>query len=168
MKQLFEKIEIHSEADLPKVQTRYFCHHKKAGRIEAQEYFLDYDKDYWMGHIDWYLLPIESLESSKVERVERKSAEEILIKDKILEEYKKGNIVVAGFEGLQTMPLEEIIKQPTDGLLYDLNRNESVILTFIEDPKWVNDYAITQVVRKLKSIIDQASQSQVTDEEIEI
>jgi len=29
------------------------------------------------------------------------------IKDKILEEYKKGNIVVAGFEGLQVMPIKD-------------------------------------------------------------
>lgn len=44
------------------------------------------------------------------------------IKNKILAEYDKGNIVVASFEGLQSMPLDEFIKQPADGLLYDLNR----------------------------------------------
>ncbi len=31
------------------------------------------------------------------------------IKDKVLEEYKKGNIVVAGVDGLQGMPLKEFI-----------------------------------------------------------
>ena len=52
------------------------------------------------------------------------------IKNKILEEYKKGNIVVAGIEGLQGMPIAEFIKQPVDGILYDLNRSEEVVLTF--------------------------------------
>jgi len=77
------------------------------------------------------------------------------IKNKILEEYKKGNIVVAGIEGLQCMPLSEFIKQPADGMLYDLNRNETVVLTFLSDPKWINDYAVAQVIRALKSRIDE-------------
>ena len=77
------------------------------------------------------------------------------IKNKILEEYKKGNIVVAGFEGLQGMPIAEFIKQPADGMLYDLNRNEAVVLSFLPDPKWVNDYAVAQVIRTLKNRIDE-------------
>jgi hypothetical protein len=77
------------------------------------------------------------------------------IKDKILEEYKKGNIVVSGFEGLQIMKLEDIIKQPAEGILYDLNRIESVVLTFLPDPKWVNDYASSQVIRQLKKRIQE-------------
>lgn len=77
------------------------------------------------------------------------------IKDIILEEYKKGNIVTNSIEGLQAMPLEEFIKQPADGILYDLNRNETVILTFLPDPKWINDYAVAQVIRALKHKIDE-------------
>jgi len=77
------------------------------------------------------------------------------IKDKILEEYQKGNIVVSGFEGLQIMKLEDIIKQPAEGILYDLNRIESVVLTFLPDPKWVNDYASSQVIRQLKKRIEE-------------
>lgn len=77
------------------------------------------------------------------------------VKNKILDEYKKGNIVVSGFEGLQSMPLSEFIKQPADGMLYDLNRNEAVVLTFLPDPKWVNDYAVSQVIRALKNRIDE-------------
>jgi len=77
------------------------------------------------------------------------------IKEKILAEYQKGNVVVSNFEGLQIAELKEIIKQPVDGLLYDINRNESVILTFIEDPKWVNDYASTQIIRELKTQLEE-------------
>jgi hypothetical protein len=77
------------------------------------------------------------------------------IKDKILEEYKKGNVVISNFEGLQVTKLSELIKQPTEGILYDINRDEMTILTFISDPKWVNDYASTQVIRALKQKIEE-------------
>lgn len=82
------------------------------------------------------------------------SAKQNDIKEMILAEYKKGNIVVSTFEGLQVASLKEIIKQPIDGLLYDLNRNEAVVLTFINDPKWINDYAMVQVVRELKQQLE--------------
>ena len=72
------------------------------------------------------------------------------IKNKILEEYKNGNIVCATFEGLEVYNLKEFLKQPSTGILYDLNRRESVILSFIEDPKWVNDYACAKVIHALK------------------
>ena len=77
------------------------------------------------------------------------------IKDRILEEYNKGNVVVSGFEGLQVTPLDEIIKQPVDGLLYDLNRDEATVLTFINNPKWVNDYAVAKVIRLLKKRLEE-------------
>ena len=69
------------------------------------------------------------------------------LKEIILDAYKKGNLVINTHERIMTAPLKEVVKQPIDGLLYDLNRNESVILTFINDPKWVNDYALVQVLR---------------------
>ena len=75
------------------------------------------------------------------------------IKDKILAEYDKGNLVVAGIEGLQVMPIKEFIKQPTQGMLYDLNRNEAVVLTFLPDPKWINDFAVAKVITELKTRI---------------
>lgn len=77
------------------------------------------------------------------------------IKNKILEEYKKSNIVVSTINGLQVMPIDEFIKQPIDGILYDLNRNESVVLTFLPDPKWINDYDVSQVIRALKNRISE-------------
>jgi len=77
------------------------------------------------------------------------------LKEKILEEYKKGNIVIATGDGLQVAKLSEIIKQPTEGLLYDLNRDEATILTFIDNPKWINDYAVCKVIRALKARVDE-------------
>jgi len=77
------------------------------------------------------------------------------IKDKILKEYKNGNIVVAGIDGLQVMLLSEFIEQPTEGMLYDLNRDECTVLAFIDNPKWINDYAVCQVIRMLKKRIEE-------------
>jgi len=76
------------------------------------------------------------------------------IKDIVLSEYKKGNIVINTHEGLMTTKLTEIIEQPADGLLYDLNRDEATILTFINDRKWINDYACMAVIRELKKQIE--------------
>jgi len=82
----------------------------------------------------------------KAKKVTKKEAQKAL-KEIVLDAYKKGNLVIYTHEGIMTAPLKEVVKQPIDGLLYDLNRNESVILTFINDPKWVNDYALVQVLR---------------------
>lgn len=72
------------------------------------------------------------------------------LKDKILAEYEKGNVVVKGVEGLQVMPIKDFVsKQPADGILYDLNRDEATVLTFIDDPKWINDFAVAKTIREL-------------------
>ena len=76
-------------------------------------------------------------------------------RDLVLKEYEKGNIVFMGIDGPESIPIDEFLKQPEDGILYDLNRNESVVLTFIEDQKWVNDYAVCKVIRKLIAKIDE-------------
>jgi len=86
-----------------------------------------------------------------MKKINKKESESL--RDKILDEYKKGNIIVATIEGLQGMQIDEFIKQPTEDMLYDLNRDEATILTFIEDPKWVNDYAVCKVIRALKNRI---------------
>ena len=80
-------------------------------------------------------------------------------KDLILEEEKKGNVVINTAEGLMKVNLNELIKQPVDGLLYDLNRDECTILTFIDNPKWVNDYACAKVIRALKAKIEELENS---------
>ena len=77
------------------------------------------------------------------------------IKEFVLKEYEEGNIVVSTFDGLQTVSLKEFVKQPVDGMLYDLNRNETTVLTFIKDPKWVNDYAVAKVIQELKRQLDE-------------
>lgn len=78
------------------------------------------------------------------------------VRDLILGERDKGNIVLATIAGLMTAPLDEFVKQHVDGMLYDLNRGEEVSLTFIHDRKWVNDFAVAQVIRKLVAQRDEA------------
>ena len=68
----------------------------------------------------------------------------------------EGKILVLGLEGPMTMPLEEFVKQPADGILYDLNRGEEVALTFMADRKWVNDFAVALTIRKLVQQRDEA------------
>lgn len=70
--------------------------------------------------------------------------------DFVLEESGKGNVVFMGVEGPMVAPLDEFIKQPIEGILYDLNRLPEVVLTFIHDPKWVNDFAVYMVIKRLR------------------
>ena len=76
------------------------------------------------------------------------------LRDLILAEEKKGNVVFMGCDELLIMPLDKFIEQPTEGLLYDLNRLPEVIIGWIDDPKWVNDYAVYLVVTKLKADLE--------------
>lgn len=75
------------------------------------------------------------------------------LRDRILAERDKGNILYwepyGGTIALIAVSLDEFVKQPADGILYDLNRLEEVVLTFIHDPKWVNDFAVAMTIRKL-------------------
>ena len=76
------------------------------------------------------------------------------IKKLVLNKRKEGKIVVMGIEGPMSMNIKEFIKQPVDGILYDLNRLEETALTFIDDPKWVNDFAVALTIRELCALIE--------------
>lgn len=72
------------------------------------------------------------------------------LRDEILKARAAGTVVFHGLpDQLVFAPLEEFVEQPADGILYDLNRLEEVSLTFLADPKWVNDFAVALVIRKL-------------------
>lgn len=75
-------------------------------------------------------------------------------RDYVLEESKKGNVVFAVLDDYMVAPLDEFIAQPADGILYDLNRLPEVVLTFIDDRKWVYDYAVSMVIRRLREKLD--------------
>jgi len=76
------------------------------------------------------------------------------IKELILEKRAEGKVVFATFEGLMSADLEGFIKQPAEGILYDLNRDAATVLTYIDDQKWINDFAVGLVITKLKEKLE--------------
>ena len=97
-----------------------------------------------------YSIPIEPPVMLQKGEIEQKYKD---FRDYILEKEKEGKIVVNTAFGLGEISLDEIVKQHTEGLLYDLNRDRCTILTFIEDEKWVNDFACMKVIEKLKALL---------------
>lgn len=87
---------------------------------------------------------------------EKSSAEQEGLRDKILAERAKGNLVYAHIEGYSVVSVDDFVKQPVDGILYDLNRGEEVSLSFITEQKWVNDFAVALTIRKLVEQRDEA------------
>ena len=71
------------------------------------------------------------------------------IKKLVLECEKKNEIVFMTIEGFASMDIDDFLKQPIEGILYDLNRLPEVVVGFLDDPKWVNDYAVYLVIKKL-------------------
>ena len=74
------------------------------------------------------------------------------LRELILKKEEEGMVVFMTAEGPHEADLENFIKQPTEGLLYDLNRDRNTVLAFIDDPnmKWVNDFAVNLVITKIK------------------
>ena len=68
------------------------------------------------------------------------------LKKLVLDEYKKGNVVYATIDGLRTCSMEDFVKQPLEGMLYDINRDRVTVTMFLDDIKWVNDYALTHLL----------------------
>ena len=81
-------------------------------------------------------------------------SEKTELKDLILQKEKEGRVCFMGVDEIIEADLEDFIRQPIEGLLYDLNRNKQTILTFLDDPKWVNDHAVMLVITKLKEYFD--------------
>jgi len=80
------------------------------------------------------------------------SEEKKNIKELLLEEYDKGNIVFMTNEGLSVVPIDKFVRQGASGVLYDLNHLESVALTYDNEDQGymnVNDFAVAKVIRHL-------------------
>jgi len=77
--------------------------------------------------------------------------------DEIKQQEKEGNVVFLTFEGFMCARLEDFVKQPADGILYDLNRDRVTTITLAEagklDKRWVNDYAVAVVIKYLREQI---------------
>ena len=73
------------------------------------------------------------------------------LKKLVLQKPVEGKVVYLTHEGAESVPMDEFIQQPADGILYDLNRLEEIALTHMDDPKWVNDFAVALTIRALKN-----------------
>lgn len=69
----------------------------------------------------------------------------------IKENESKGMVTFMTECGMMTTPIESLCRQSADGLLYDLNRDEATTLHLgkVGMGRWVNDYAVAQVIRFL-------------------
>lgn len=59
----------------------------------------------------------------------------------IKEEEAKGNVVVQNCDGLERINLQHLVNQPSDGILYDLNRDKATCMSLIDKVGWINNYA---------------------------
>jgi hypothetical protein len=76
------------------------------------------------------------------------------LKKLVLDAEKEGKVVFMTPDGPYIVDLDDFISQPSEGILYDLNRDRLTVLTFIDDPKWVNDYAVGLVIKRLKEKLE--------------
>ena len=68
------------------------------------------------------------------------------LKNMILDAWKDGYVVFASIDGLHKQKLEDLTNQSLEGMLYDINRDTATILKFLDDPKWINDFALTKLL----------------------
>jgi len=69
------------------------------------------------------------------------------LKNLVLNEWREGNIVFRTIEGLHKQEIDEFVKQPIEGQLYDINRDMATCLAFIDDPMGVNNMASMVLLR---------------------
>lgn len=69
----------------------------------------------------------------------------------IEEKEKEGKAAFYVHGNLATMDIDDLINQPVEGLLWDLNRDEVTCSFWIDEGElgWVNNYATQLVIKKL-------------------
>ena len=75
----------------------------------------------------------------------------------ILQAKEEGKVLFMTIEGLAEAKLDDLLDQPVESLLYDLNRDSETLVSRIAkgDVKSINDYALTLVVKRLYEELDQ-------------
>jgi hypothetical protein len=78
----------------------------------------------------------------------------------VKENESKGCVTFLCFHGLTSTPINEFVKQPAEGLLYDLNRDKATTLRTGKDGnvRWLNDYAMALVVEYLMKQINTSNE----------
>ena len=78
----------------------------------------------------------------------------------ILSKKKEGKIVFHSLEGLMEAKMESIIRQPANGLLWDLNRDMATLLSHAseDNPYWVNDLALANITEYLLNKVNEITE----------
>lgn len=66
--------------------------------------------------------------------------------------YSEGKVVLMTIEGLRIIEIKELLKQPVEGVLYDLNRDMATLTTLFKDSgdiRYINDIALVNVLKYL-------------------
>ena len=69
------------------------------------------------------------------------------LKNLVMNEWREGNIVFETIEGLHKQKIEDFVKQPIEGQLYDINRDLATCLAFIDEPFGVNNFSSMVLLR---------------------
>lgn len=71
----------------------------------------------------------------------------------LVEQARKDNkVAFMTVEGLMSTTIDEILNQPVEGILYDLNRDYATIMTLAKNSKnvrWVNDLALSDLFKEV-------------------
>lgn len=67
----------------------------------------------------------------------------------------EGKLTFQTIEGICEASIKDFIKQPTEGILYDLNRDKATCISLIDQQSWINNYACTLVIEALKNEIEE-------------
>lgn len=76
-------------------------------------------------------------------------------KEYILKKRSEGVVCFITFDGMYGAKADEFIKQPAEGILYDLNRDIATTLTIMPEKRWINDLAVAVTIIALKKRIDE-------------
>jgi hypothetical protein len=82
--------------------------------------------------------------------------------DKIYQDIRdkrsEGQIIIMSTEGPLVIGIKDFIEQPTESILYDLNRDEATTLTLAKsgelESRFINDLAVVTTIMALKDKID--------------
>jgi hypothetical protein len=81
--------------------------------------------------------------------------------EKILSLQAENKIAFMTIDGLQGGPIEDFVKQPIEGQLYDLNRDRATLYSMANENKnkrWINDLAFVYLYEYVNEIIENQRQ----------
>ncbi len=69
------------------------------------------------------------------------------------EAFKKGKVLYNTCMGVVERNISDLLNQPTEGLLYDLNRDLATVSTIFEEEKLLNEIATVNIIRYLHRLL---------------